>query len=169
MAKLSDSSPPVPMTAGPFTRCRSRRSSKVLADFNRMGACAKNGWVGVNVVESERTHAHDSRTVRVVRGRLPVHPPAQETIGIRPGDIDHAHRFAKEIYRPADVLDASFFSQVGAHHESRRPPRRQALQFQFHGCGASAESHLGPSRQRRHAAQSRCRGSRPLNPFRRHL
>ena len=81
---------------------------KVMGDFTQAGH-ARQGWVGVNVVPEADTQ-HDGRTVRVVD----VSPgsPASET-GIQPGDtlmrID-----SREIYRPADVLDASFFSQVGA-------------------------------------------------------
>jgi S1-C subfamily serine protease len=83
--------------------------AKVMADFNQFGH-AKHGWVGVNVMEEPDTK-HDDRTVRVVQ----VMPgtPASES-GIRSGDtvmrID-----AREIYRPSDVLDASFFSQVGTN------------------------------------------------------
>lgn len=82
--------------------------AKVMADFGRYGA-ARYGWVGVNVMEQPDT-AHDGRTVRVVQ--VTAGTPAGES-GIRAGDtvmrID-----AREIYRPADVLDASFFSQIGA-------------------------------------------------------
>lgn len=82
--------------------------TKVLADFNQYGR-ARYGWVGVNVMEVHDA-AQDGRTVRVVE----VMPgaPASES-GIRSGDtvmrID-----SREIYRPADVLDASFFSQIGS-------------------------------------------------------
>jgi S1-C subfamily serine protease len=64
--------------------------------------------VGVNVSAAPDT-AHDGRTVRVVQV-VPGTPASQS--GIQAGDtvmrID-----AREIYRPADVLDASFFSHVG--------------------------------------------------------
>jgi len=83
--------------------------AKIIADFNQYGR-AKHGWVGVNVREVPDT-AHDGRTVRVVQ--VVPGTPASES-GIRAGDtvmrID-----AREIYRPSDVLDASFFSQVGAN------------------------------------------------------
>ncbi len=82
--------------------------AKIMADFTQYG-CAKHGWVGVNVMEAADT-AHDGRTVRVVQ--VVAGTPASES-GIREGDtvmrID-----SREIYRPADVLDASFFSHVGA-------------------------------------------------------
>ena len=82
--------------------------SKIMADFNQYGR-ARHGWVGVNVVQDTDT-AHDGRTVRVIQ--VVTGTPASES-GIRAGDtvmrID-----SREIYRPADVLDASFFSQVGA-------------------------------------------------------
>ena len=82
--------------------------SKIVADFNQYGH-AKYGWVGVNVMEQTDT-LHDGRTVRVVQ--VVNGTPASES-GIKIGDtvmrID-----AREIYRPADVLDASFFSQVGS-------------------------------------------------------
>jgi serine protease Do len=82
---------------------------KIMADFNQYGH-ARHGWVGVNVVEGPDTE-HDGRTVRVVQ--VVPGTPASES-GIRAGDtvlrID-----AREIYRPADVLDASFFSQVGGN------------------------------------------------------
>jgi serine protease Do len=82
--------------------------AKVMADFNQCGhACY--GWVGVNVREVADT-AHDGRTVRVVQA-VPGTPASES--GILPGDtvmrID-----SREVYRPADVLDASFFSHVGA-------------------------------------------------------
>ncbi len=82
--------------------------AKIMADFNQYGH-ARHGWVGVNVMEAPDT-LHDGRTVRVVQ--VVPGTPASES-GIRSGDtvmrID-----AREIYRPSDVLDASFFSQVGA-------------------------------------------------------
>jgi len=82
--------------------------TKIMADFNQCGH-ARHGWVGVNVVEVPDT-AHDGRTVRVVQ--VVPGTPASES-GIQSGDtvmrID-----AREVYRPSDVLDASFFSQVGA-------------------------------------------------------
>jgi len=82
---------------------------KIIADFNQYGR-AKHGWVGVNVVEAPDT-AHDGRTVRVVQA-VPGTPASKS--GIQPGDtvmrID-----AREVYRPADVLDASFFSHVGGN------------------------------------------------------
>jgi S1-C subfamily serine protease len=81
--------------------------AKIIADFNQFGV-AKHGWVGVNVVEAPDSQ-HDGRTVRVVQ--VVAGTPASES-GIRSGDtvmrIDD-----REIYRPADVLDASFFSHVG--------------------------------------------------------
>jgi serine protease Do len=81
--------------------------NKILSDFNQYGR-AKHGWVGVDVVEVADTH-HDGRCVRVVR--TVAGTPASRS-GILPGDtvmrID-----AREVYRPADVMDASFFSHVG--------------------------------------------------------
>jgi len=80
---------------------------KIIADFNQYG-CAKHGWVGVNVVESKDVNL-DGRSVRVVQ--IEPTAPASKS-GIKPGDtvmrID-----SYEIYRPSDVLDASFFSHVG--------------------------------------------------------
>lgn len=82
---------------------------KIMADFNQYGR-ARHGWVGVNVAQEADTN-HDGRTVRVVR--VVAGTPASES-GIEPGDtvmrID-----AREIYRPSDVLDASFFSHVGGN------------------------------------------------------
>jgi serine protease Do len=82
---------------------------KIIADFNQYGR-ARHGWVGVNVVQGPDTN-HDGRTVRVVQA-VPGTPAAKS--GIEPGDtvmrIDE-----REIYRPADVLDASFFSHVGGN------------------------------------------------------
>jgi serine protease Do len=82
---------------------------KIMADFNQYGH-ARHGWVGVNVMEASDTR-HDGRTVRVVQ--VVAGTPASES-GIQPGDtvmrID-----SREIYRPEDVQDASFFSQVGAN------------------------------------------------------
>jgi len=81
--------------------------AKIISDFNLYGH-AQHGWVGVNVLPGSDT-AHDGRTVRVVQ--VIAGSPASQS-GIRPGDtlmrID-----AREIYRPSDVLDASFFSHVG--------------------------------------------------------
>jgi len=80
---------------------------KIMDDFSQYGR-ARHGWVGVNVMEVPDTR-HDGRTVRVVQA-VPGTPASRS--GILPGDtvmrID-----AREIYRPADVLDASFFSHVG--------------------------------------------------------
>jgi serine protease Do len=82
--------------------------AKIMADFTQHGA-ARYGWVGIDVMEQPDS-THDGRTVRVVR--TVAGTPASES-GIKDGDtvmrID-----AREIYRPADVLDSSFFSQVGA-------------------------------------------------------
>ena len=81
--------------------------AKIMADFEQYGY-AKHGWVGVNVIEAPDVD-HDGRTVRVVQ--VVPGAPASES-GICSGDtvmrID-----AREIYRPSDVLDASFYSQVG--------------------------------------------------------
>jgi serine protease Do len=80
---------------------------KIISDFNLYGA-ARYGWVGVNV-KGLPDSGHDGRMVRVVQV-VPGTPASQS--GIQPGDtvmrID-----SREIYRPADVLDASFFSHVG--------------------------------------------------------
>ena len=80
---------------------------KIIADFNLNGR-ARHGWVGVNVTAGPDT-AHDGRIVRVVQ-LVPGTPASQS--GIQAGDtvmrID-----SREIYRPEDVLDASFFSHVG--------------------------------------------------------
>jgi serine protease Do len=80
---------------------------KIIADFNLYGR-ARHGWVGVNVTMGTDTD-HDGRLVRVVQV-MPGTPASQS--GIQAGDtvmrID-----SREIYRPADVLDASFFSHVG--------------------------------------------------------
>jgi serine protease Do len=81
---------------------------KVMADFTQIGH-ARYGWVGINVLPAPDT-AHDGRTVRVVQC-VPGSPASES--GIRPGDI--VMRIdSREIYRPADVIDASFFSEVGA-------------------------------------------------------
>jgi S1-C subfamily serine protease len=81
--------------------------NKILDDFSTYGR-ARHGWVGVDVVEVPDTN-HDGRCVRVVR--TVAGTPASRS-GILPGDtvmrID-----AREVYRPADVMDASFFSHVG--------------------------------------------------------
>ncbi len=81
---------------------------KLMSDFAQFGH-ARQGWVGVNVM-SAVDEAHDGRTVRVVD--VVPGSPASST-GIQAGDtlmrID-----SREVYRPSDVLDASFFSQVGA-------------------------------------------------------
>jgi serine protease Do len=83
--------------------------NKILADFGTYGR-ARHGWVGVDVTEVADTN-HDGRCVRVVR-TVPGTPASQS--GILPGDtvmrID-----SREIYRPADVMDASFFSHVGGN------------------------------------------------------
>jgi len=83
--------------------------TKIIADFNLYGH-ARHGWVGVNVAEGADTN-HDGRRVRVVQV-VPGSPASGS--GIQIGDtlmrID-----AREIYQPADVLDASFFSRVGGN------------------------------------------------------
>jgi len=82
--------------------------AKVMDEFNQYGR-ARYGWVGVNVRQAPDV-LHDGRTVRVVQ--VVPGSPASES-GIQSGDtvmrID-----AREIYRPADVFDASFFSEVGS-------------------------------------------------------
>ena len=81
--------------------------NKILADFSAYGR-AKHGWVGVDVFEVQDTR-HDGRCVQVVR-TVPDTPASRS--GILAGDtvmrID-----SREVYRPADVMDASFFSHVG--------------------------------------------------------
>jgi serine protease Do len=80
---------------------------KIMSDFTQYGH-ARHGWVGVSVVEVPDAN-HDGRTVCVLK--LEPGTPASRS-GIRPGDI--VMRIdSREIYRPSDVLDASFFSQVG--------------------------------------------------------
>jgi serine protease Do len=82
---------------------------KVMADFTQYGR-ARYGWVGINVLPAP-DRAHDGRTVRVVQ--CVAGSPASES-GIQPGDV--VMRIdSREIYRPTDVIDASFFSQVGAN------------------------------------------------------
>ncbi len=83
--------------------------AKIMSDFNQFGH-AKHGWVGVNIMEQPDI-AKDGRTVRVVS--IAPGTPASES-GIRPGDT--VMRIgSREVYRPADVLDASFFSTVGTN------------------------------------------------------
>ena len=98
---------------------------KIMGDFNQYGH-AEHGWVGVNVVEVSDTR-HDGRTVRVVQA-VPGTPASRS--GIRPGDtvlrID-----AREIYRPADVLDASFFSHVGGNMTVVVRRQEQLLNYNF--------------------------------------
>ena len=81
---------------------------KIMGDFEQYGH-ARHGWVGVTVVEAPDVD-HDGRTVRVLQ---PVPGTPASKSGILSGDtvlrID-----AREVYRPADVLDASFFSHVGS-------------------------------------------------------
>ncbi len=82
---------------------------KIITDFNQYGR-AKHGWVGVNVVEVPDTD-HDGRTVRVVQVE---HGTPASKSGLQAGDI--VMRIdSREIYRPSDVLDASFFSRVGGN------------------------------------------------------
>ncbi len=81
--------------------------NKILADFSQYGR-ARHGWVGVDVVEVPDEN-HDGRCVKVVR-TVPGTPASRS--GILPGDI--VMRIdSREVYRPADVMDASFFSHVG--------------------------------------------------------
>jgi serine protease Do len=79
---------------------------KVLADLIKYGH-VEQGWVGIIVDES--TDARDRHTVKVKS--LAVGTPAS-TSGILAGDtvlkIDN-----REIFHPADVMDASFFSHPG--------------------------------------------------------
>jgi len=80
---------------------------KIVSDFNLYGH-ARHGWVGVAVTMGPDS-SHDGRLVRVVQ--IASGTPASQS-GIQVGDtvmrID-----SREIYRPADVQDASFFSHVG--------------------------------------------------------
>jgi serine protease Do len=80
---------------------------KIMTDFEQYGR-ARHGWAGVTVIEKPDPE-DDDRTVRVLEA-VPGTPASKS--GLRPGDtvlrID-----SREIYRPADVLDASFFSHVG--------------------------------------------------------
>ena len=96
---------------------------------------------GVTVVEVPDDD-RDGRTVRVLEP-VPGTPASQS--GIQRGDtvmrID-----SHEIYRPADVLDASFFSQVGGSMTVvvRRKP--EAAQFQLCRDRAAPASHRGAGR-----------------------
>jgi len=80
---------------------------KIISDFNLYGH-ARHGWVGVAVTMGPDS-SHDGRLVRVVQ--IAPGTPASQS-GIQVGDtvmrID-----SREIYRPSDVQDASFFSHVG--------------------------------------------------------
>ncbi len=140
MAKWSGSLPPSPDNGKSIYALPVEAINKIMADFNQFGH-ARHGWVGVNVMEDHDT-AHDGRTVRVVQ--VATGAPASES-GIRPGDtvmrID-----SREIYRPADVLDASFYSQVGANMHVVVRPRRQAFRFQL--CGHRARRHAGEESHR---------------------
>ena len=93
-----------------------QRIREVNHEIEQLGATVKAQWATlgrfdfINVVEAPDT-SHDGRTVRVVQA-VPGTPASQS--GIQPGDtvmrID-----TREIYRPGDVLDASFFSHVGGN------------------------------------------------------
>ena len=91
-------------------RAAGRGDAEAHGRFQSVWERARHGWVGVNVMEVSDGE-HDGRTVRVVQ--VVPGTPASES-GIRSGDtvmrID-----AREIYRPADVLDASFFTHVGGN------------------------------------------------------
>jgi S1-C subfamily serine protease len=109
---------------------------KIMTDFTDYGR-AKHGWVGVNVVEVPDTQ-HDGRTVRVVQA-VPGTPASHS--GLLPGDtvlrID-----AREIYRPADVLDASFFSHVGGNMNV--VVRRDQAIYSYDFAVIERPSHIAP-------------------------
>jgi serine protease Do len=109
---------------------------KIMTDFTDYGR-ARHGWVGVNVIEVPDTR-HDDRTVRVVQC-VPGTPASHS--GILPGDtvlrID-----AREIYRPADVLDASFFSHVGG--DMNVVVRRDQTIYNYDFAVIERPSHIAP-------------------------
>lgn len=80
---------------------------KVIADFKKYGV-ARHGWVGVGVKEVDNGHA-GLRAVEITQ--LFGDTPAAQS-GLEPGD-KVIKIGARPITCPADVLDASFYSQVG--------------------------------------------------------
>jgi len=80
---------------------------KIMGDFAQYGH-ARHGWAGVLVIQVPDME-QDGRTVQVAE--LVPGTPASKS-GILAGDTVMRIN-STEIYRPADVLDASFFSHVG--------------------------------------------------------
>lgn len=85
----------------------SRAAKKIIDDIAHYGE-ARHGWVGVGVVQDER----ENLTAKPVKiSQLFKDTPA-ESSGLQMGD--HVLKIGdREIHKPADILDAAFFSKVG--------------------------------------------------------
>jgi S1-C subfamily serine protease len=79
-----------------------------VADEIRQVGVPRHGWIGVEVTETAAS-ASDGRNIKILQ--LKPNTPAAQS-GLRPGDVV-LKIGRREIYRPADVIDASFFSRVG--------------------------------------------------------
>ncbi|MDX2225914.1 MAG: S1C family serine protease [Verrucomicrobiae bacterium] len=81
---------------------------KIREDMQAHNGQARHAWVGVGVTASSPGVA-DNRTVRV--HQIYAGTPAEKS-DIRPGDVIlKIGRF--EIFKPSDVIDASFYARVG--------------------------------------------------------
>ena len=88
----------------------SEAMQKLIGDFNKFGK-ARQGWVGIIV--DEVTNDPNARTVHV--GQFAQGSPAASS-GILPGDTVtrvESNGLSRDVYRPADIMDASFFSHPG--------------------------------------------------------
>lgn len=94
---------------------------KILDDLNLHGRVL-HGWVGVGI--DPKADGKDVRITQLFAGT-----PAS-TSGLQPGDV--VVRIDKrEITRPADVIDASFFAQVGQEMPVVVSRNGQLLTFKF--------------------------------------
>ncbi len=83
---------------------------KILGDFTHYKGTARHGWVGVGVVETTPgTNISDGTGVKISQ-LFPGTPAAAS--GLASGDIV-LKIDGREIKKPADVIDASFFCRVG--------------------------------------------------------
>ena len=80
---------------------------KVTDEIRQVGV-PRHGWIGVEVTETSSS-ASDGHNIKILQ--LKPNTPAAQS-GLLPGDVV-LKIGQRNIYRPADVIDASFFSRVG--------------------------------------------------------
>ncbi len=85
----------------------SRAVSKVVQDIAQFGK-VRHGWVGVGVHESpDKIDGNRSAVISIIFPETPA-----EKSGLRVGDV-LLQVDGKDIYKPSDVLDISYFSEIG--------------------------------------------------------